>query len=277
MHIRLYNLWPFPFEATLTGRGDRSSSRWPSSTRLQGLFGLTWCLAPHKVDGLVAMGRWCLEKFKGSHQKIGRWWGWKWNEMEWSGWKWMEILQEGTQKNWTLWKAKMFSTLKRQSINISSGESRIHACTAGQPGGGLIPYHLGIQIPMLHSFNKNIIGNSIKTTGNKKPVTILVATQKNWRKPSHHFHWMIFGLWPRWTARPSRCCSRWLRSITSSVWCVSRARLGQQNSQPIESHGKTKRSLTEELNVLIDCKIFFCFLRGFGWFEDVNLANLFKI
>ena len=35
---------------------------------------------------------------------------------------------------------------------------------------------------------------------------------------------------------------------------MSRARLGQQNSQPIESHGKTERSFMEELNVLMHCE-----------------------
>jgi len=88
-------------------------------------------------------------------------------EMERNGRKWMEMDGNIGGRN-----SKELNITKSDNVQHTQTPVYQHQlrrvknpCMHGRPARGrvdsLIPYHLGIQIPMLHSFNKNITENSV--------------------------------------------------------------------------------------------------------------------
>lgn len=122
---------------------------------------------------------------------------WKWNEMEGSGWKRMEMDGNIGGRN-----SKELNMMKSENVQHTQTPVYQHQlrrvknpCMHGRPARGRVDsVSSGYPNSNASQFQQMSLEIPSKQLDKKKNSYLLSATKKNWRKPSHHFRWMIFGL-----------------------------------------------------------------------------------
>lgn len=174
--------------------------------------------------------------------------------------KWKEVDGRNCRKE-LFWELKMMKSENVQHTQTPVYQHQLrrvkNPCMPGRPGLGrvdsLIPYHLGIQFPMLHSFkNKYHWEIPLKQLAKKNSYKLL-SNQKLEELP-HHFRWMILAF--------DQGELRGHKFAALRCWGAAPRAFGASLGQGLDINSHSRSNLMERLNVVSwKSWMFWCIVR----------------